>query len=89
VDVLTHFDTAHLVADGVTVQDHGYFRVTLEQLIALKLDSWSGSPARRLKDKAGVIELMKVLELPRDLKIVEAVRGLYVETWDALQADPE
>ena len=31
--------------------------VTLEELISLKLDSWAGSPIRRLKDKADVNEL--------------------------------
>jgi hypothetical protein len=61
--------------------------VTLQQLIALKLDSWSSSQARRLKDKADVVELIKALRLPRDLAMDEAVRKLYQETWDALAAD--
>ena len=63
--------------------------VTLEELIALKLDSWFGSPNHRLKDKADVIELIKVLNLPRDLEICDAARGLYVETWDALKGEAE
>ena len=63
--------------------------VTLEELIALKLDSWFGSPNHRLKDKADVIELIKVLNLPRDLEICDAARGLYVETWDALKGEEE
>lgn len=63
--------------------------VTLEQLIALKLDSWAHSPIRRLKDKVDVIELIKVLGLPRDLEVADVVRHHYVETWDALQAEPE
>jgi len=61
--------------------------VPLEKLISLKLDSWSNSPARRLKDKADVTELIKALTLPRELAVDEVVRTLYVETWDALAAD--
>jgi hypothetical protein len=61
--------------------------VKLEELISLKLDSWSGSPLRRLKDKSDVIELILRRKLPRDLAVVPAVRALYTETWDALQAE--
>lgn len=61
--------------------------VTLEDLIALKLDSWAGSPVRRHKDKSDVIELIKYRNLPRDLAVNPAVRALYTETWDALQAE--
>ena len=61
--------------------------VSLQQLISLKLDSWSGSPNRRLKDKADVVELIKVLHLPRDFAVDETVGALYVETWDALAAE--
>ncbi len=56
--------------------------VKLEELIALKLDSWSGSPARRLKDKADVNELILRRKLPRDLAVNPVVRALYTETWD-------
>ncbi len=59
--------------------------VTLEELIALKLDSWAGSPARRLKDKADVNELILRRKLPRDLAVNPVVRPFYLETWDALQ----
>jgi hypothetical protein len=61
--------------------------VKLEELISLKLDSWSGSPLRRHKDKTDVIELIKHRQLPRDLAVAPAVRALYTETWDALQAE--
>lgn len=61
--------------------------ISLEDLISLKLDSWSGSPVRRHKDKTDVIELIKYRKLPRDLSIHPAVRALYTETWDALQAE--
>jgi len=61
--------------------------VPLPELISLKLDSWSGSPTRRHKDKSDVIELIKYRGLPRDLVVHPAVRPLYLETWDALQAE--
>jgi hypothetical protein len=69
-----------------TVSEQPRF-VTLEELIARKLDSWSGSPNRRHKKKTDGIELIQVRRLPRDLAVVEAVRPLYLETWDALQAE--
>lgn len=61
--------------------------VTLEQLVSLKLDSWSVSPMRRMRDKTDVVELILRRKLPRDLAIALAVRALYTETWDALQAE--
>jgi len=61
--------------------------VKLEELISLKLDSWANNPTRRLKDKADVVELIKYRNLPRDLAINPAVRAIYKETWDALQAE--
>jgi hypothetical protein len=61
--------------------------VPLEELLALKLDSWAGSPLRRLKDKADVVELITRRKLPRDLAVNPAVRTHYLETWDALQAE--
>ncbi len=61
--------------------------VSLEELISLKLDSWAGSPNRRLKDKADVNELILRRKLPRDLAVNPAVSRLYLETWDALQAE--
>jgi len=59
--------------------------VSLEELLALKLDSWAGSPLRRLKDKADVVELITRRKLPRDLAVNPAIRALYTETWDALK----
>jgi len=61
--------------------------VPLEKLISLKLDSWSNTPNRRLKDKADVVELINALHLPRELAVDEPVRVLYNETWDALAAE--
>ena len=59
--------------------------ISLEELISLKLDSWAGSPNKRLKDKADVNELILRRKLPRDLAVAPAVRDLYIETWDGLQ----
>jgi hypothetical protein len=61
--------------------------VSLEELISLKLDSWAGSPMRRHKDKTDVIELITRRKLPRDLAVNPVVRSVYLETWDALQAE--
>ena len=61
--------------------------IALEDLISLKLDSWQGSPVRRLRDKTDVIELIQYCNLPRDLAVDPAVRALYLETWDALKAE--
>ncbi len=70
----------------VTVTDHVQI-VGLADLISLKLDSWNGSPLRRVKDKADVVELIARRQLPRDLAVAEPVRGLYVELWDGLKAE--
>jgi hypothetical protein len=59
----------------------------LEQLLSLKLDSSAHSPLRRLRDKTDVVELILRCKLPRDLAVAPAVRSLYLETWDALQAE--
>jgi hypothetical protein len=69
-----------------TVSDHLQF-VTLEELISLKLDSWANSPLRRLRDKTDVVELILRRKLPRGLAILAAVRDIYLETWDAIQAE--
>jgi hypothetical protein len=61
--------------------------VGLADLISLKLDSWSSSPNKWLKDKADVVELISRRKLPRDLAVNPVVRALYTETWDALQAE--
>ncbi len=59
----------------------------LEDLISLKLDSSAESPLRRLKDKTDVVELILRRKLKRALAVHPAVKKLYVETWDALQAE--
>jgi hypothetical protein len=62
--------------------------VSIEQLISLKLDSWANNPVRRVKDKADVVELIQARQLPRDLPVAGPVRQHYIETWDALRAEP-
>jgi hypothetical protein len=61
--------------------------VDLESLISLKLDSWAHSPAKRLRDKADVNELILRRKLPRDLAVAAVVQQLYHQAWDALQAE--
>ena len=61
--------------------------ISLEELISLKLDSWTNSPNYRHKDKTDVIELIKHCKLSREIPVHPAVRQLYTETWDALQAE--
>lgn len=60
---------------------------SLEELISLKLDSWKNSPLKRLRDKTDVVELILRRKLPRTLTVNPAVRSLYEETWDAIQAE--
>lgn len=61
--------------------------VSVEDLISLKLDSWSESRLHRAKDFADVIEILKNRHLPRDLAVAPTIRHLYLETWDGLQAE--
>lgn len=70
----------------VIVADHIQF-IGLTDLISLKLDSWNGSPLRRLKDKADVVELIARRNLPRELAVAEVVSRLYLELWDGLKAE--
>jgi hypothetical protein len=60
---------------------------TLEELVSLKLDSWTNSPLKRLRDKTDVVELILRRKLPRILGVNSFVRALYEETWDAIQAE--
>jgi hypothetical protein len=63
----------------------------LPKLIELKLASGISAP-HRLKDLADVLELIRVLALPREIagSIDTSVRTKYLELWRAAQgADPE
>jgi hypothetical protein len=61
--------------------------ISLQQLISLKLDSWNGSPLKRLKDKADVVELIQRRQLSRTLDVSPVIRPLYLELWDGLQRE--
>lgn len=61
--------------------------VKLEELVSLKLDSWANNPAKRLRDKADVTELILRRKLPRALDVNPAIQSLYLEIWDAIQAE--
>jgi len=61
--------------------------IGLAELLSLKLDSWSGAPLRRNKDKTDVIELIIRRNLPRELSVAPVVRDRYLEIWDGLQAE--
>jgi hypothetical protein len=61
--------------------------IKLEDLISLKLDSWVNSPLRRSRDRTDVIELILRRKLSRDPAIEQAVRNIYQEIWDGLQAE--
>jgi hypothetical protein len=41
----------------------------------------------RLSQVSDVVELILRRKLPRDLAVAPAVRSLYLQTWDALQAE--
>jgi hypothetical protein len=60
-------------------------------MIELKLASGASAP-HRLKDLADVLELIRVLSLPRDLagSLDASVRAKYDELWQAAQgANPK
>jgi hypothetical protein len=61
----------------------------LPRLVELKLASGMSAP-HRLKDLADVLELVRVLSLPRDLALSldASVRAKYEELWEAAQAAP-
>ena len=66
-----------------------YAYLSLPDLISVKLGSFLGSPARRTKDKADVVELIIRNNLRRDFEgLHTAVQSLYVEIWDAIQSEP-
>jgi len=70
-----------------TIASENLQLVTLEELVSLKLDSWSGSPLRRHRDRTDVVELIVRRKLPRDLAVAAAVQQIYLDTWDGLKAE--
>ena len=55
--------------------------------LAGAMDCWVNSPAKRLRDKADVTELILRRKLPHDLAVAAPVRNAYLELWDSLQAE--
>ncbi len=74
----------------VAIDRDGYRVVGLAALIELKLASGISAP-HRLRDLADVQDLVRVLQLPRDLEgaLDASVRGKYLELWDAVAAAGE
>lgn len=69
------------------VRGRGVSLLPLARLIELKLASGMSAP-HRLKDLADVLELVRVLSLPRDLaaSFDASVRAKFEELWEAAQA---
>ena len=61
--------------------------LTLDDLISLKLSSYTGSPIRRAQDYADAIKLIEANDPPRDFQIDPSVEGLYRQIWDSLHGD--
>lgn len=76
----------------VTVERDGYKVVALPKLIELKLASGLSAP-HRIRDLAGVQDLIGTLDLPRDLAedLDPSVRDEYLRMWDvaATARDPQ
>ena len=68
------------------VEIDGVKYLTLPALVELKLASGMTGGVGRMKDLVDVVELIKLLNLPRDFgsKINDYVRPKYDELWDGL-----
>jgi hypothetical protein len=73
---------------NVAVDVDGIHIVSLPTLLELKLASGM-SNVTRAKDIGDVVELIRVLKLPREMseKLNPYVRGKFLELWDAIAAD--
>ncbi|MCX6924461.1 MAG: hypothetical protein NT154_14785 [Verrucomicrobia bacterium] len=63
--------------------------VTMEDLVALKLDSYVRAPATRGQDRADVEKLIMNNRLPRTLQIHPAMVELYIKIWDDIAAETD
>jgi hypothetical protein len=72
-----------------SIEQDGIHWLTLPSLIELKLASGMTNPAR-LKDLADVQELIRILNLPLDIRkqLNPFVRDKYSELWQIIQANP-
>jgi hypothetical protein len=75
---------------SASVEIDGVKYLSLPALIELKLASGMTGGVGRMKDLVDVVELIKLLNLPRDFgeKINDYVRPKYDELWDGLQGPP-
>lgn len=58
--------------------------LALNDLIALKLSSYMGSPIDRAQDYADAIKLIQVNHPPRELDVDARIRDLYHTLWDQI-----
>lgn len=63
--------------------------VTMEDLVSLKLDSWSRRPANRGQDRVDVAKLISNNGLPRDFPVHPAMLAQYHAIWDELAEERE
>ena len=70
--------------DAVAVEKDGIRYISLPMLIELKLASGMTSP-ERMKDLSDVMELIKLLDLPKDFsgQLAPFVQGKYLEIWQS------
>lgn len=68
------------VSEAPTIAD-------LRTLIEIKLSSYLGSPASRLRDLADVVELIKLNNIPRNIPLDPAIETEFRARWDALDAE--
>ena len=75
---------------SVAIQKDGIKYLTLPALIQLKLASGMTNPSR-LKDLADVMELVKLLDLPRDFsrQLAPFVQEKYLEIWQSAERTPK
>jgi hypothetical protein len=75
--------------DHASIEKDGIRWLTLPALIELKLASGMTNPAR-LKDLADVQEIIRILDLPVDLReqLNPFVRDKYTELWQSIRSNP-
>lgn len=53
----------------------------------MKLDSYQATQLGRNKDLTDIIDLIKIKNLPRDVRLVKPIKEIYEGIWDGLQAE--
>jgi hypothetical protein len=59
----------------------------LRTLVEIKLSSYLGSPESRIQDRADVVQLIKLNDIPRDFPLNPTVETEFRTRWDALEAE--